>query len=171
MQTRRVLGVYPALSLADARKKAAEWHALVKNGHDPQEIEEEKAAATKQARLAKAQQDATTFAAVAQRYAEEVLVKQRRGEAVVREIGHLVNMLGAERPVASITPADIKQAIGMVAHRTPYQAKNIFGGANTLFRWAVHHDLMTVSPTASLIQALAVCGREDRTTAAHADRR
>jgi integrase len=158
VQTRRTLGVYPALSLEAARKKAVEWHSLVKNDRDPQEVEEEKQIAAASERRAKALKNATTFAAVARRYAEEVLVHQRRGKKVARELAHLVEALGAARPIASITPADIRGAIAQFVRRTPYQARNIFQGANTLFRWAVHHDLLTVSPTASLSKGLLFKG-------------
>jgi integrase len=158
VQTKRTLGIYPAMGLAAAREKAGQWYSLVKQGIDPKDAEEEKQEAAAAERRAKASQNVTTFAAVAQRYAAEVLVKQRRGKVVVREIGQLVDALGAERPIASVTPRDIKQAIGRIALRTPYQARNVFGGASTLFRWAVHHDLLTVSPTASLSKRLLFAG-------------
>ena len=65
VQTKRTLGMYPALSLAAAREKAGQWYSLVKQGIDPKDAEEEKQEAAAAARRAKALQSATTLAAVA----------------------------------------------------------------------------------------------------------
>src|SRR5215471_17590408 len=40
--TRRALGSYPAMSLADARAKADRWRKLIAAGKDPREEEERK---------------------------------------------------------------------------------------------------------------------------------
>jgi hypothetical protein len=37
--TRRVIGVYPALSLGEARATAGEWKSLIANGLDPAVVE------------------------------------------------------------------------------------------------------------------------------------
>jgi len=57
--TRRALGRYPALSLEQARAKAAQWRELIAKGIDPA-IEEERA------RLAERRKRANTFGAVAE---------------------------------------------------------------------------------------------------------
>src|SRR5262245_61015097 len=67
VQTKRSLGVYPGLSLAAARTKAAEWYAAVKQGVDPREIEAEQRRAAEKQRIAKAKEKENTFAAVAER--------------------------------------------------------------------------------------------------------
>ena len=46
VQTRRTLGAYPGMSLADARAKATEWYGLARRGVDPS-VEEAKAAQAK----------------------------------------------------------------------------------------------------------------------------
>jgi hypothetical protein len=57
--TRRALGEYPTLSLADARDKARHWRELIRRGIDPK-VEEEGA------RLAEIRKNAVTFGAVAE---------------------------------------------------------------------------------------------------------
>jgi integrase len=158
-QTRRTLGVYPALGLEAARKKAQEWHALVKNGHDPQEVEEEKQRVVQETRRAKALQDATTFAAVAERFIKEHLAGQRRGKAGAREVQYYLIKAWGDRPIASITPQDVKALIGTLKMTAPYQARNVFGHTGVLFKWAVHNDLLAgASPTASLSKKLLFSG-------------
>jgi integrase len=44
----------------------------------------------------------------------------------------------------------VKRLIGEIKARAPYQSRNLFGHCRTLFMWAVHHDIITVSPVASL---------------------
>jgi integrase len=158
VQTKRTLGTHPALSLSEARAKARAWYDLVKQGIDPEDAEANKRRQVEQARKAEALKVATTFAAVAERYIEQHLGTQRRATAGAREIrGELVAEWGV-RPIASITPADVKALIAQIKARAPYQAKNCFGHARTLFKWAVHHDLLEASPVASLEQRWVLVG-------------
>src|SRR5690349_794721 len=68
VQTRRTLGLWPAMSLPQAREKAREWHSLIRNGVDPAVAEEAKARAAAADRRAQAEADAQTLAAVLRRY-------------------------------------------------------------------------------------------------------
>ena len=136
------------MSLAEARAKAAEWHTLVRRGVDPKR---EEAAARRAA-------DARTFASVAERYIQEHLAGQRRGKDGTREVrNYLVKTWGA-LPIADITPADVKALVGALKAKAPYQARNVLGHASTLFRWAVHNDLVAVSPVASLSKRWVLAG-------------
>jgi hypothetical protein len=72
--TRRALGEYPALSLADARDKARHWRELIRRGIDPK-VEEERA------RLAEIRKNAVTFETVA----EEFLRRHVKGKRQERE--------------------------------------------------------------------------------------
>jgi integrase len=138
------------MKLPAARAKAAEWYGLVRQGIDPKDAEAEKVRTADAARRAAALADATTFASVAERFISEHVAKQRRGSPGAREIrNYLVNAWGA-RPIASITPRDVKELIGKLKVSAPYQARNVLGHARTLFKWAVFHDLLDVSPVASL---------------------
>ena len=44
----------------------------------------------------------------------------------------------------------MKALINTIKARAPYQARNCFGHARTLFAWCVHNDVLEVSPVASL---------------------
>jgi integrase len=160
-QSRRTLGIYPAMGLKAAREKATEWYALVKNdGRDPQEVEAEKARAAAAERQAQALKDATTFAAVAERFIAEHVARQRRGKAGAREVRNYLIKAWGERPISSITPQDVKTLIGKLKTTAPYQARNVLGHAGVLFRWCVHNDLLSVSPTASLSKKWLLSGAQ-----------
>jgi integrase len=149
-QSTRTLGYYPAMNLSEARAKAGRWYAWVKAGIDPEAAETAERATAKAARRAETLKKAHTFASVAERYINEHLSGQRRGKVTGREIRS--DLIGAwgERPISDIKPGDVKTLIHTIRARAPYQARNAFGHARTLFRWAVHHDLIEASPIASL---------------------
>src|SRR5262245_30857571 len=88
VQSKRTLGVFPAMKVAAARAKAEEWRAATKAGIDPKDAEADKARAVEAARRAAALQNQTTFASVAQRYVNEHLATHRRRAAATREINN-----------------------------------------------------------------------------------
>jgi integrase len=149
-QSTRTLGHYPAISLSEARAKAGRWYAWVKAGIDPEIAEAEEKAKADAARRAAALRRAQSFASVAQRYVAEHLNGHRRAKASANEIRSLLVSAWSERPISDIKPADVKELIGRIKARAPYQARAALGHATTLFRWAVHHDLIEASPIASL---------------------
>jgi integrase len=158
-QSRRTLGPYPAISLSAARAKAAEWYGWVRQGIDPADAEAERQQAAQALQRARALETATTFASVANRYVNEHLAKQRRAKRAAAEMRELTDAWGA-RPIASITPSDVKSLINKIKTRAPYQARNAFGHARTLFKFAVHNDLLAVSPCASLEQRWVLSGAQ-----------
>ena len=130
----------------------------MRQGVDPEDAAAEVRAKADAVRRAEALKQANTFASVAERYIKEHLGKQRRAKATAREIfADLVEAWG-ERSIASITPGDVKALIGKIKARAPYQARNAFGHARTLFKWAVHNDLLEASPVASLEQRWVLDG-------------
>jgi integrase len=149
-QSTRTLGHYPAMSPSEARAKAGRWYAWVKAGIDPEVAETEEKAKADAARRAENLKKSHTFAGVAERYVSEHLSGQRRGKVTAREIRSDLIEAWGDRPISDITPADVKTLIHTIKSRAPYQARNVFGHARTLFRWAVHHDLIAASPIASL---------------------
>jgi integrase len=149
-QSTRTLGHYPAMSLSEARAKAGRWYAWVKAGIDPEAAEAEEKAKAEAARRAETLKKAHTFASVAERYIKEHLNGQRRGKVTAREIRSDLIEAWGDRPISDVKPGDVKALIHMIKARAPYQARNAFGHARTLFRWAVHHDLIEASPIASL---------------------
>lgn len=129
--TRRTIGNASKMLLADARKKAAAWTALLANGDDPAEVERE-AVATK------ARKRANTFGSIMEEYIVERVKKQRRGAKVEREIRlHLMPEWQA-RPIANITKADVSALVRKIARDSGlYQAHNVFGHIQTFFNWII----------------------------------
>ena len=76
---RRTIGDAAMMTLADARKIAREWLALVEKGIDPREKAREEAEA-------EARERAITFASVAEDYISEFLADKRRGAKSAQEI-------------------------------------------------------------------------------------
>src|SRR5262249_14286961 len=77
--TRRALGAYPAISLAEARGKARKWRELIRRGIDPAQEEERE-------RAAELRKQKTTFAAVAEDFIREKLPNESKGREVERDI-------------------------------------------------------------------------------------
>jgi len=158
VQTRRTLGRYPGISLESARDRAQQWYDWCDAGIDPADAEREAQEKANAERRAEALKKSNTFAAVAQRYIREHLSKTRRAKAGENEINAELVKYWAARPIGSISPADVRERIGTIKARAPFQARNVFGQARTLFKWAVHQDLLPVSPVASLEQRWVLAG-------------
>jgi hypothetical protein len=89
--TRRALGTYPALSLAEARDRARKWRDLIGRGVDPaQEQERERAAELRKQRV--------TFAAIAEDFIAEKLPGESKGREVERDIRRVFIPLWGKRP-------------------------------------------------------------------------
>jgi integrase len=151
-QTRRQLGNYPALSLVDARLRAAEWHALVRQGIDPAAVEAEKAATLEQERRQKALHDSHTFGAFAEKYICER--RNRRAAVDAREIRRMLIAPWADRPLHEITPRDVRDLITKLRLRAPYDARNAWTHLVGIFKAAVHEELLVAAPTASVDKKL-----------------
>jgi integrase len=133
--TRRALGVYPTMSLAEARDKARDWKKLIAKDVDPQEEAEER-------RREKARQRATTFAAVAEDFIARLHRDKKRKAAVAeREIRREFMDRWGERSITNITQADVKAVLRATADRgAPYQAHNLLVHVRSLFNWAIAQD-------------------------------
>jgi integrase len=149
-QTKRTLGRYPGMGLAEARSKATEWYAAVKQGIDPAAVEADQRAANEVKRRAEALTRENTFASVAERFIAEHVNGHRRAKKTAGEIRSMLVVAWASRPVAEIMPADVKAVITRIKTRAPFQARQAFTHLTTLFKWCVYHDLLPASPAASL---------------------
>src|SRR5579862_4451254 len=120
--TRRALGTYPELSLAEAREKARQWNRLIGRGIDPQAA----AAARK-----------NTFAAVAEDFIAEKLPSERKGHEVARDIRRDLMPPWGAKPITEISDLDVLGVIKTKKRSAPAQARNLLGTVKRLFRWAV----------------------------------
>ena len=132
--TRRALGEYDAMSLAEARDKANEWRKLIREGKDPRRQEE-------RARCEELRKQTTTFGAVADEFIKTVLPNQRKGKVVERELRAEFISRFKDWPITDVEAADIKAVLReAMARGATYQAHNLLGHARRLFNWALAQD-------------------------------
>jgi len=128
--TRRALGAYPVLSLAEARDKAIAWKKLIKKGVDPAQAE--------------ARKRENSFAAVAEQFIAYIhRQKLRTADVMERNLRDtfIKDAKWGPRPVAEITAADVKRVIRKAVEReATYQAFHDFALIRRLFNWAIGTD-------------------------------
>lgn len=126
--TRRALGSYPVLSLAEARDKALAWKRLIEKGIDPAQQE--------------ARKRANTFAAVAEDFIAYIhRHKLRTAHVMERDLRQTFISEWAARPIAEIQPDDVKRIIRRAVDRdAKYQAFSDFALIRRLFNWSIGTD-------------------------------
>lgn len=146
-RTRITLGAWPGMGIADARKAAQDVRRKIDEGSDPNA--DKRAAAREAERAAK---NRRSLADVLDQYEREKLANLRRGAAVRRALdgkkGLLRDML--RREPASITKADIADAVKKHAKTSPIAANRALAYASAFFNWCVSEDIVEASPATSL---------------------
>jgi integrase len=133
--TRRALGEYGALTLEQARGRARDWLDLIRKGVDPREDQECQQRAEHRKR-------ANSFAAVAEDFIFEKLPGERKAKEVERDIRREFIPAWGRRPIAEITPHDVRAVVKAAKDRgAPYQAHNLLGLARRLFAWAIDQQV------------------------------
>jgi integrase len=127
---RRTIGIYGAITLADARTTAREWIKLIEAGKDPA--------------LEKARKQENTFAAVAEQFIAYIKRQKLRTAPVMerrlREIFIKESKWGP-RPITEIGSDDVKRVIRKAVERdATYQAFHNFALIRRLFNWAIGTD-------------------------------
>lgn len=158
--TRRALGSYPAISLADAHEKARAWLKLIAAGRDPAVIAE-------QARQAELRKQSNTFTAAAEAFIRHIHRQK------LRSAGEMEHQLRQEfvarwpkRPVTEITSNDIKKVIREAVERdAKYAAFKHFALIRRFFNWAIGTDDygIEVNPCSRLKPADLIGERNSRT--------
>ncbi|UUC92978.1 tyrosine-type recombinase/integrase [Comamonas sp. C11] len=156
------LGVYPAVSLKDARELASQARQVIQSGDDP--AEQRKAAKTKAVH-----ESVNTFRSVANEWMEH---QSARWEQQTRERIHaslesnVLKALGA-RPLASIKPLEVMNAVKAVEARgAGEQAGRVLQRVKAIFRWAVIHGRVDSNPMLDLMPAEILKPREVKHRAA-----
>ena len=145
--TRRTLGSFPELALADARQKAVGWKALIRTGVDPaDEVERVRIEAER------ARQNRRTLSDVLDQYEREKLANLRRGAATRRALdgkcGLLVDF--KDREPSSISRSEIRMALRKRAALSPISANRQLAYASALFNWCVAEEIMPENPARSI---------------------
>jgi integrase len=155
------LGVYPDVSLADARERRDDARKLLAKGKDPAEVKRE----AKAVLAAEAAQAENCFAFVA----DEWLAKQEKTMAPATftkaraMFDGLVFPWIGERPIAEIDPPEMLKLLRRIeergAHETAHRTKQRCG---QVFRYAIATGRATRDPTTDLRGALTPAKVEHR---------
>ncbi|WP_374410814.1 tyrosine-type recombinase/integrase [Hydrogenophaga sp.] len=145
-EKRLALGVYPDVSLAEARKRRDKAREALTAGEDPGQIKRE-------AKLTRAVEDATTFEKVARQWWAHWKGPRspRHADYVLRRLeADVFPALGA-RPVASITaPQLLAMAKAVEARGALDIAKRALQTCGQIMRYAVAHGLIERNPSADV---------------------
>jgi integrase len=133
--TRRALGTYPEMGLAQARDKAREWRSLIAQGRDPK-IEQERLKREEQ------RKQANSFAAVAEDFFAHIKrQKQRRAADVERAVRREFVGRWGDRPISEIDRFDVQAVIDATVKRgKESMAHLLLAYVRRLFNFAIARE-------------------------------
>ena len=140
------IGVYPTVSLADARERAQEMRRLIDAGKDPLlEREHERAAVTKTAAK-------PTFGEAAKACHEEKKAGWKQTKNVTRWLASVEQYFRPilERRVDTLTPVDFADVLRPVWLQHPRSSEDVLSRAKTILQWCFakgYIDHVTVMAT------------------------
>lgn len=144
------LGIYPDVSLKEARKRRNEARSLLANGADPASVKREQAKSAKRSA-------ANTFKAIADEFIEKS-VKEGRAAVTIKKTRWLLSLMEADlgnRPIIEITPADLLETLQKVEAKGHLEtARRMRSFAGRVFRYAVATSRATSDPSSLLRGAL-----------------
>ena len=138
---RVVLGKYPSLSLAAARKQAGAALADLAAGIHPRER-------ARALQTAEAQRKAVTVGHVVEEFASRHLSRKRTGHGVGQLLRRELVSRWGDRPITDINRADVIGMIEAIGDRSPSAARQTWLYTRRLFGWALSRDVygLTASP-------------------------
>ena len=145
-EKRLALGVYPDVTLAEARKRRDKARDTLAAGEDPGQLKRE-------AKLKQALMDATTFEAVARQWWAHWKGPRspRHADYVIRRLEADVFPAIGSRPLASITaPQLLSMAKGIEARGALDMAKRSLQTCGQIMRYAVAHGQIDRNPAADV---------------------
>ena len=133
--TRRALGSYPIMSLADARATAIKWKQQIAAGIDP-------AAEAERRQREDERKQANSFAAVAEQFIAHCHRQKLRTAALMEnDLRRTFVTAWGSRPITEIQPEDVKQIIRAAIERdAKYQAHSDFTLIRRVFNWSLGTD-------------------------------
>lgn len=145
-EKRLAFGVYPAVSLKEARERREQARKLIERGEDP-------GAVKKAAKVQAATEARSTFEAVAREWLGHQSASWDRGHAErVRKTleADVFPVLGA-RPLAHIKPRDVVAVVKAIERRGAGEvADRVLNRVRAVFRYAVAHELIEMNPMGDL---------------------
>lgn len=146
-QQRVTLGTYPAMSLAEARKKATEAKATAKTGSDP-------AAAIRQEKKSMVDASRNTYAVVRDEFLVKYRGRQNRRPApsTLAEITRILNaevlQPWSDVPLAKVTKRDVLDVLDAIMGRgAEVMANRTLAYLKLLFGWSLQRGIITDDPT------------------------
>ena len=141
--TRRTLGSFPEMALADARQKAVAWKDLIRAGIDPAD-EAERIRIEAQ----RAYQQRCTLSDALDQYETEKLPKLRKGTATRQALDGTCGLLVGfvTREPSSITRSEIREALRKRAAVSPISANRQLAYASAFFNWCVAEEIIAENP-------------------------
>jgi integrase len=133
------LGVFPAMSLAEAREAWRETRKDVARGINPA-----RSSASPRA-------PSTSFADVAREWLERDQAGNKSAPAVRRIVERELIPAWGNRPIGEIGRRDVRDLIDAIADRgAVVMARRVHGYLHRLFVWAVGRDIIAVNPATNL---------------------
>lgn len=146
------LGVYPEVSLKEARDRREVARRLIAEGVDPSQA--------RQSHKAHAAADTVTFEKTARDWYEKFRPGWRdtHSRIVIQRLEHNIFPVFGARPVNDIQPPELLRAIRMIENRGAVEtARRVLGICGQIFRYAVASGLADRDPSADLKGALPPC--------------
>jgi integrase len=140
-QRRLMVGEYPSVSLAEARKRARQAFAAIDNGRDP--VAEQKAAKAR---------PTDTVEELAKEYVKKhVRVKQRGWKEEERVLNVDVLPFWKDRSVRELTRRDVRALVAPIVDRgSPIMANRVLAVVRRMLNYGIRNDWLEANP-ASLI--------------------
>ena len=159
-------GVYPGVSLKDARELAAKARQVLKDGGDPGELRRAEKAKT-------AHESANTLEAVACDWMAHQASRwdtETAARICASLEADIFKPLGA-RPLASIKPGEIMAAVKKIEARgAADQAGRVLQRVKAVYRWAMIHERIQTNPMLDLVPSEILKPREVKHRAAMDDK-
>lgn len=135
---RTSLGIFPAMTLAEAREAWREARKSVTRGIDP-------------AGAARWAAPATAFSTVVEEWLQRDQADNKSAHIVARIVARELIPAWGSRPITEITRRDVRDLIDGIADRgAVVMARRVHAKLHRLFAWAVGRDILTVSPMTGL---------------------
>ena len=143
------LGIYPSLSLAEARLKSHEQKAIRLNGDDPNDVKEDRLKAKAEA-LAKQKARISVEELFNRWITLDISKRKDRGAEVIRCFKKDVLPLIGPLPAVEISKAHIATIFDACLTRgSNRMAKVVFSLIRQMFRFAQDRDIVQIDPTAT----------------------
>jgi hypothetical protein len=144
------LGVYPDVSLEQARERREEARKLIANGRDPMEVKRERQ------RLAKVRSE-DSFERIAREWHAQQQGRWTGGHAscVIQSLEKDIFPLIGAKPIHEITAPAILEALRRIERRNALDvASRVLQRVNAVYRYAISTGRISYNPAADLVGSL-----------------